>query len=107
MSASLAIAIKIGAAAGAALSVFSNLKGRMQAVAAATAVLKQKQKELDKEIKNGANLSAAALQRLREQYAQQQRQLERLRAATRADGDGGQVSPGGLAVQANPALAGG
>ncbi|GHU09886.1 hypothetical protein AGMMS50225_11950 [Betaproteobacteria bacterium] len=83
MSTSLALSIKIGAAAGAALSVFGNLKGTMQRVADVTSTLKAKQKALGKEIEAAARLPITNLHTLREQFERQGRTLDMLRAKTK------------------------
>ncbi|GHU00039.1 hypothetical protein FACS1894154_08380 [Betaproteobacteria bacterium] len=86
MSASLAIAIKVGASLGGAMSAFGNLKGRMQTVAAVTSKLKADQRKLGEAIKAGATLPAPELARLNARFKEQERILGRLRASTRALG---------------------
>jgi TP901 family phage tail tape measure protein len=86
MANSLSLMITVGASAGAAFSVFGNLKGVMQRVAAVTKDLKARQGELGAAIKNAAKLPQSDLGRLNEQYALQQQHLTRLRASTQALG---------------------
>ena len=86
MSASLSLALKVGASAGAAMSVFKNLQGRMKELAAVANALKKKQGELGATIRAAASLSAPEVARLNEQFARQQRAIDRLKSSTLALG---------------------
>jgi hypothetical protein len=86
MAQSLSLTLTIGAAAGAAMSVFGNLKGVMGKIAVATRDLKAKQAALGKEIAASAQLPIAHLQKLRAQYEKQKLTLDKLRASTQALG---------------------
>ena len=83
MASELSLFIKIGASAGAAMSVFGNLKCTMQRIADLTKTMKARQNDLGKEIQNAAGKPQSELARLNAKYAQQQKWLERLRASTR------------------------
>ncbi|GHT92823.1 hypothetical protein FACS1894116_03670 [Betaproteobacteria bacterium] len=100
MATDLALSITIGAAAGAAMSVFSNLKGRMQAVADVTSKLKADQRKLGETIKAAARLPITNLHELQAQYGRQQAALDRLRTSTKKLG---QVQASIAANEANRA----
>jgi TP901 family phage tail tape measure protein len=86
MADSLSLSISIGAAAGAALSVFGNLKGSLQTVAAVTSRLKADQSALGREIKAAASAPGPALDQLKARYDQQKLSINKLRASTQALG---------------------
>jgi TP901 family phage tail tape measure protein len=82
----LSLTIGISAAAGAAMSVFGNLRGTMQRVATVTKTLSAQQRALGLTIQNAANMPQDEIARLNAQYARQQQLINRLRANTQALG---------------------
>jgi TP901 family phage tail tape measure protein len=86
MASELSLSIVFGASAGAAFSVFGNLKGVMQRVSDVTRKLKAEQSVLGKTISAAARLPITDLHELNARYAEQQQHLARLRASTVALG---------------------
>jgi predicted RNase H-like nuclease (RuvC/YqgF family) len=82
MANDLSLTILIGAAAGAAMSVFGSLKGTIEKVAAATKALKARQKELKEQMRDTAGLSQAEIDALNARFERQKRLLEELRRRT-------------------------
>ncbi|MDR3221323.1 MAG: phage tail tape measure protein [Candidatus Accumulibacter sp.] len=86
MASVLELTIAVSAAAGGAMSVFGNLKGTMQRVAAVTKELKAKQGALGKTIQAAAALPQGELARLNAQFEKQRQILAKLKASTIALG---------------------
>jgi TP901 family phage tail tape measure protein len=83
MASELSLSILIGASAGAAMSVFGNLKGVMQRISDATRELKTNQNELGRQIKASADLPQPDLDRLNAKYKEQEQLLGRLFQSTK------------------------
>jgi TP901 family phage tail tape measure protein len=80
----LALTITMAAAAGGAAAVFGNIKTTIQRITVATSALKERQRELGREMKANANAHPIALERINAQYERQGRLIERLNQQTKA-----------------------